>query len=98
MLIECQRVCLRVDVHRGKSNLVFLDHGEFHDPIKFMAEINKQIKVSLIIHYNREKKKKNYLILININKKFVYLYIFLIIRDSLLLSTIKFPKSFTRSM
>ena len=43
--IECQRFCLRVDVVGGKTNLVFMDHGEFHDSIKFMSEINKQIKV-----------------------------------------------------
>ena len=56
LFLECQLVCLCVDVYKGKSNLVFLDHEEFHDPIKFMAEINKQIKVSPITHYNREKK------------------------------------------
>ena len=100
--IECQRFCLRVDVVGGKTNLVFMDHGDFHDPIKFMSEINKQIKVSMIIHYKREKKKLIQLSYfdqyINIYQKFVYSYIFLIIRGSLLLSTIKFPKSSTRSM
>ena len=102
MFLECQRVCIRVDVHSSQIyNLVFLDHEEFHDPIKFMSEINKQIKVRPMIHNNKERKiLSNYLILvyINIYQKNNYSKIFLIIRGSLLLSTIKFPKNFTRSM
>ena len=40
--IECQRFCLRVDVVRGKSNLVILYYGEFHAPIKLMSDLNTQ--------------------------------------------------------
>jgi len=56
--MECQRVCIRVDVHSSQIyNLVFLDHEEFHDPIKFMSEINKQIKGQFVTQYDKIPKK-----------------------------------------